>query len=118
MRKLEKGKMITNGKGMSYYQLGKRFYRNTGFLRVEISKEEFEDEVDKAFKELENEVNNMEYKIECGKTLEEYMAKYGEAYERGELWDFSAEDINGGAIDLDPNITYWEIDGRVYETSD
>jgi hypothetical protein len=57
-------------------------------------------------------------KIECGKTLEEYMEKYGEAYENGELWDFSAEDVNGGAIDLDPDTTYWEIDGRLYETSE
>lgn len=57
-------------------------------------------------------------KIECGKTIEEYMAKFGEAYERGELWDFSAEDVSGGAIDLDPDTVYWEIDGRVYETTE
>lgn len=56
------------------------------------------------------------YQIECGKTLEEYMKKFGEAYERGELWDFSAEDVNGGAIDLNPEQVYWEIDGRIYET--
>lgn len=56
MAKLEKGKMITNSKGISYYQLGKRYYRNSGFLRLEISKEEFEAEVNKAFKELEKEV--------------------------------------------------------------
>lgn len=56
------------------------------------------------------------YKIECGKTLKEYMEKFGEAYSRGALWDFSAEDVNGGAIDLNPNQVYWEIDGRLYET--
>lgn len=62
--------------------------------------------------------NAIKYQIECGKTLEEYMEKYGEAYNNGELWDFSAEDVNGGAIDLDPDTTYWEIDGRLYETSE
>lgn len=55
--------------------------------------------------------------IECGKTMEEYMANFGEEYENGELWDFSAEDINGGAVDPDPDILYWEIDGRIYETT-
>lgn len=54
MYKLQKGKMITNSKGVSYYQLGKKYYRNTGFLRVEISKEEFEVEVNKAFNELKD----------------------------------------------------------------
>jgi len=55
-------------------------------------------------------------KIEYDKTLEEYMKKFGEAYNNGDLWDFSAEDVNGGAIDLDPEQVYWEIDGRLYET--
>ena len=58
----------------------------------------------------------IKYQIECGKTLEEYMKKFGEAYNNGELWDFSAEDVNGGAIDLNPEQVYWEIDGRIYET--
>lgn len=57
-------------------------------------------------------------KIECGKTIEEYMKKYGEAYANGELWDFSVEDVNGGAIELNPDMTYWEIDGRIYETGE
>lgn len=56
--------------------------------------------------------------IKCGKTLEEYMEKFGADYENGDLWDFPAEDINGGAIDLDPDTVYWEIDGRVYETTE
>ena len=49
--KLQKGKMITNSKGISYYQRGKKYYRNTGWLEVEISKQEFDVEVEKAFKE-------------------------------------------------------------------
>ena len=63
-------------------------------------------------------VDSVEKSNSWFKTMEEYMAKFGEAYERGELWDFSAEDVNGGAIDLDPDTVYWEIDGRVYETTE
>lgn len=46
------------------------------------------------------------------------MAKFGEQYDNGELWDFSLEDVNEGAIDLDVNTIYWEIDDRIYETSE
>ena len=55
-------------------------------------------------------------KIIKGKTLKEYMAKYGKAYIKGELWDFLKEDVKNGAIELDPNVTYWEIENRLYET--
>ena len=50
---LKKGQMITNSKGISYYQRGKKYYRNTGWLEVEISKQEFDVEVEKTFKEVE-----------------------------------------------------------------
>ena len=56
--KLKKGQMITNGKGVSYYQLGKKYYRNTGWLQVEISKDEFDIEVEKAFNELNGGKDN------------------------------------------------------------
>ena len=69
-----------------------------------------------AMKYLKWRLNNMKYQIECGKTFEEYKKNFGEAYYNGLLWDFSAEDVNGGAIDLDPEQVYWEIDGRLYET--
>lgn len=60
-------------------------------------------------------------KIEKGHTLEEYMEIFGEPYNRGELWDFSKEDFLGGAVEINPDIVYWEIvdnDGetRYYET--
>lgn len=50
------------------------------------------------------------------KTLEEYMETYGEAYNNGELWDFSWEDLENGSIEPNLDMVYWEIDGRLYET--
>ena len=51
--KLKKNQMITNNKGISYYQRGKKYYKNTGWLEQEITKEEFNTEVEKAFHEIE-----------------------------------------------------------------
>jgi len=51
--KLKRGQMITNSKGVSYYQRGNKYYSNTGWLEKEISKAEFEEKVEQAFKELE-----------------------------------------------------------------
>ena len=48
-------------------------------------------------------------------TLEEYMAKYGQAYNDGTLWDFSKEDLESGAIEKNPDMDYWLINGRYYE---
>lgn len=53
MKTLPRGKMITNSKGVSYYQKGNKYYSNTGWLEREISKAEFEEKVDQAFKELD-----------------------------------------------------------------
>ena len=44
-RLLPKGMMITNSKGVSYYQKGNKYYSNTGWLEREISYELFEKEV-------------------------------------------------------------------------
>lgn len=52
---LKKGQMITNNKGISYYQIGKKYYSNTGWLEKEISKTEFEEKVIEALKELKEE---------------------------------------------------------------
>ena len=49
---LEKGKMITNDKGISYYQIGRKYYSNTGWLEREITKSEFEQKVKEAIAEL------------------------------------------------------------------
>ncbi len=53
-----------------------------------------------------------------GKTLDEYMELYGDAYNNRELWDFSLSDLEDGSIEPDPDKIYWEIDGRFYETEE
>lgn len=35
-------KMYTNEKGISYYRIGKHYYKNTGWKETEITKEEYE----------------------------------------------------------------------------
>lgn len=52
-RLLSKGMMITNSKGVSYYQKGNKYYSNTGWLEREISYELFEKEVNKAKAQIE-----------------------------------------------------------------
>lgn len=54
--------------------------------------------------------------IETDHTMEEYMERFGEAYDNGELWDFQKEELFDGTIDYRWDIVYWEIDGRLYET--
>lgn len=54
--------------------------------------------------------------IEKGHTIEEYMKRFGDKYDAGELWDFLESDMKDGAIEVNPDIVYWEIDGRYYET--
>ena len=44
-------KMYTNSKGISYYKRKGRYFRNTGWLEREITKEEYEN----ALKEGDNE---------------------------------------------------------------
>lgn len=61
---------------------------------------------------------DVEIKIEHGKTIDEYMEKFGELYNEGKLWDFEEEDILSGAVKPRKDIVYWEIDGRLYETTD
>jgi len=58
--------------------------------------------------------------IEYGHTLKEYMRKYGDEYDTGDLWDFSKEIFSDDDL-KQPNIVYWCIvddDGeeRFYET--
>ncbi len=52
---LEKGKMITNKQGISFYQIGKKYFSNTGWLEREISKTEFEEKVKEAIEEIKGE---------------------------------------------------------------
>ena len=55
--------------------------------------------------------------VERGHSTSEYFnLDFGNAYEEGDLWDFSLEDFESGAVEPDPEMIYWEIDGRLYET--
>ena len=52
-RLLPKGMMITNSKGISYYQIGNKYYSTTGTLVREITYEVFEREVIKTKAEID-----------------------------------------------------------------
>lgn len=52
-RLLPKGMMITNNKGISYFQIGNKYYSTTGALVKEITYEVFEREVIKAKAEID-----------------------------------------------------------------
>ena len=43
--KMKKTQMFTNEKGVSYYQRGKRYFSNTGWLEREINQLTFEREI-------------------------------------------------------------------------
>lgn len=78
------------------------------------------DEGDNSFKEIETKCG---CKIEDGHTVSEYMKKYGDEYENGELWDYSLEDFKNGAIEPQKGLVYWLVkdrDGelRVFETTE
>lgn len=49
-------------------------------------------------------------------TLDDYIKKFGEEYNKGYLWDFAIEDVENGAIALRDNIYYCKIGNRLYET--
>ena len=42
---MTKNKMFTNSKGISYYQRKGKYFKNSGWLEKEITKEEFEREI-------------------------------------------------------------------------
>lgn len=70
---------------------------------------------DKMIKELEEHLPTDLFhftNVEEGHTLEEWEALFGNE----ELWDFTEEDLIRGAVELDPDMVYWAIDGRLYET--
>lgn len=55
--------------------------------------------------------------VEGGHSTSEYFnLDFGAAYDEGDLWSFSLEDFESGAVEPDPEMIYWEIDGRLYET--
>lgn len=56
--------------------------------------------------------------IQTNHTLSEYKRKYEESYEAGDLWDFSIEDVQSGAVELETDRIYWQINDRIYETEE
>lgn len=53
-----------------------------------------------------------------GHTIKEYYDVYGDLYDAGEVWDFSVGDVTSEAVELDANMVYWYINGRIYETGE
>lgn len=54
-------------------------------------------------------------RIAYGHSIDEYYDIFGEAYQEGEYWDFSKEDFERGAIDVDPDKVYWYIKDKTGE---
>lgn len=92
--------------------------KEEAFAEVKKCESDFTDTVCKANMTEINyaSAKKVEPKVKKGKTLAEYMSKYGVLYKEGSLWDFSKEDIDDEAIFIRPDMVYWEIDGRWYET--
>ena len=53
--------------------------------------------------------------IAYGHSIDEYYDVFGEAYQEGEYWDFSKEDFEGGAIEIDPSMVYWYVKDKTGE---
>ena len=53
--------------------------------------------------------------LEVGHTIEEWSVKYGENLD---CWDFPIDELLDGTIEPNEDMTYWVIDGRVYETEE
>ena len=58
-------------------------------------------------------INGLTAHFECGHTEREWVVKFGTDEN---LWDVSITDIIEGAIEPNEEITYWYINGRLYET--
>ena len=54
--------------------------------------------------------------IEFGHTKEEYISKFKNAYDDGELFDVPIEEVFDGSLEKNNEIMYWYIDGRLFET--
>ena len=94
-------------------QLSYSVYQRLGDQAVEVTRLVPENLKEYNFFENQNPV----YKVEYGHSIGEYMDKYGALYDSGTLWNFSKEELENGAVEPQEDMTYWEIDGRLYETS-
>lgn len=67
-------------------------------------------------KKFPNEGDIEEIKVEYGHTEDEYETKYGKLHEIGNLSDFEPSELFDGSIEPNGCMTYWCINGRLYET--
>lgn len=65
-------------------------------------------------------INGKTMYLELGHNVAEWKKKFDVPEERdcnaSTYWDFSFEDFLNGAVEINEDITYWYINGRVYET--
>lgn len=94
-------------------QLSYSVYQRLGDQAVEVTRLVPDNLKEYDFFESENKV----YKIEYGHTLAEYNDRFGDLYSNGTLWSFPKEELEDGTVEPQEDMTYWEIDGRLYETS-
>lgn len=92
---------------------------DSSFLEESCELKEDSDE-SKSIKELESKYK---CKFETGHKLSDWMRKYHEEYDNGELWDYSLEDFKSGAVEPQESLVYYLIkdaDGelRAYETTE
>lgn len=62
------------------------------------------------------ESDRKDIQIEFGHTKSEYDVKFGILYKQGMLFDFEPSELFDGSVEPRDCMTYWEIDGRLYET--
>ena len=62
---------------------------------------------------VELTINGKMLHLELGHTEEEWRDMYGSD---NSLWDIALDDYIEGAIEPNEDITYWYINGRLYET--
>ena len=61
------------------------------------------------------EVNGVKLNLVLGKTWTEWDTKYGSNLD---VWDVLFEELIDGTLEINPDIWYWYIDGRCYETTE
>lgn len=92
------------------------FYGEVPTIKEWPEKEEI-NENDSNFTPVKNlEGYTLPFKLVKGHTFEEYMERYGEMYDDGDLWDMSEEDLIANLAEkYNFAEEYWLIDGRYYE---
>ena len=64
--------------------------------------------------------NNVRIHIEVGHTIEEWERLCASSHNgqplENDYWDLSIDDLLTGAVEANESMTYWLINGRLYET--